>query len=114
MSHGRIDSEQAISTKMKGKEKQLASALAQYVKDYDLDGVDVDFEDKMTEAAIEWLIGRHFFHRGTMESMLTATFKRFKKSSGLSFLLHVILSVTHLRLPGLIQRTGGPGDTRQW
>ena len=41
----------------KAKAATVAAALAKFVKDYDLDGVDVDFEDQMTAASIAWVIG---------------------------------------------------------
>ncbi|GHJ90277.1 hypothetical protein NliqN6_6679 [Naganishia liquefaciens] len=40
----------------KAKAATVAAALAKFVKDYDLDGVDVDFEDQMTAASIAWVI----------------------------------------------------------
>lgn len=39
----------------------MAAALANFVKEYDLDGVDVDFEDVPTQASMDWVIGTYIF-----------------------------------------------------
>ena len=53
-----LDSEVAKN----GKAAEVAAALAKFVKDYDLDGVDVDFEDVPTEASLNWVIGTYIVY----------------------------------------------------
>jgi hypothetical protein len=98
---------------MKGKEKQVANALAKYVKDYDLDGVDVDFEDEMTVASIEWLISVYLFERRQEGPLLTLALQSSRKSSEHYCLLHNTSSVMHLRHPGWIQRRDGQEATKR-